>query len=68
MVTDRDDLSREIVDPTVWVRGERLISCVLDMSVLCRCFARLKREASQLHIIFYGGIVVCAHQKFVATM
>ena len=22
------------------------------MSVLCRCFARLKREASQLHIIF----------------
>ena len=29
----------------------------------CR-FARLKRETSSLRIIFYGGIVVCAHQKF----
>ena len=37
----------------------------------CRCFlqmqyrfARLKRQTSSLHIIFYGGIVLCAHQKF----
>ena len=29
----------------------------------CR-FARLKRQTSSLHIIFYGGIVVFAHQKF----
>ena len=29
----------------------------------CR-FARVKRQTSSLHIIFYGGIVVCAHQKF----
>ena len=27
-------------------------------------FARLKRQTSSLHIIFYGGIVVCALQKF----
>ena len=35
--------------------------CFLQMQ--CR-FARLKRQTSSLHIIFYGGIVLCAHQKF----
>ena len=35
--------------------------CFLQMQ--CR-FARLKRQTSSLHVIFYGGIVLCAHQKF----
>ena len=33
------------------------------VQIQCR-FALLKRETFQLHIIFYGGIVVCAHQNF----
>ena len=35
--------------------------CFLQMQ--CR-FARLKCQTSSLHIIFYGAIVLCAHQKF----
>ena len=35
--------------------------CFLQMQ--CR-FAGLNRQTSSLHIIFYGGIVLCAHQKF----
>ena len=31
---------------------------------LCRCFARLQCRFVQLHIIFSGGIVVCAYQRF----
>ena len=41
----------------------------------CRCFARLqcrfallKRETSKLHIIFYGGIVVCADLDFLKVV
>ena len=39
------------------------ISLRCFLHIQCR-FARLKRQTSSLHIIFYGGIVVCAHQKF----
>ena len=36
---------------------------VVFLQMQCR-FARVKCQTSSLHIIFYGGIVVCAHQKF----
>ena len=39
-----------------------LQTCAWPLSSLG--FARLKRETFYLHITFYGGIVVCAHQKF----
>ena len=39
------------------------IYCRCFLQMQCR-FARLKRQTSSLHIIFYGGIVVCALQKF----
>ena len=39
------------------------IYCRCFLQMQCR-FARLKRQTSSLHVIFYGGIVLCAHQKF----
>ena len=41
--------------------------CFARLPVQCR-FALLKREASKLHIIFYGGIVVCADLDFLKVV
>ena len=47
MVTDRHDPSRELSTRLCGCRVARdSVRVPLDMSVLCRCFARLKRETS----------------------